>query len=267
MVGSLKTMLWKYCQENPRNWANCLDQVLFAYRTSVHSATGFAPFFLDKGRFPRLPLIIIMGTDVKDVLGDNYSQAAYMLYHRLQDAYQAAHESIKTNQISSKKRYDSKINVQSFVEGEWAYLWKPAPRDCDYKKFYDHFRGPYKIVKKMTDHQYKIEIGESKYDVVHMELMKSASPPEHAQNDDYDRGENSSLIEPQFPNDRPPSNKGVSAPSPSLKTVNDSKGNSRNSDSDDIVVIKQPRTTQTQAREPRITTRTRVQRVPNQHRG
>ena len=47
MVGTLKGMLWKYCQSNPHNWVNCLDQVLFAYRTSVHSATGFSAFFMD----------------------------------------------------------------------------------------------------------------------------------------------------------------------------------------------------------------------------
>ena len=119
MVGTLKGMLWKYSQENPRNWANSLDQVLFAYRTALHSATGFSPFFLDKGRLPRLPLHVLMGTDIKNVLGDNYSQAAYELFHRLQNAYLAAHESIRSKQESSKKRYDAKINVQSFVEGEY----------------------------------------------------------------------------------------------------------------------------------------------------
>ena len=44
--GTLKGLLWAYCQKNPKNWLKCLDQVLFAYRTSVHSATGYSPFFL-----------------------------------------------------------------------------------------------------------------------------------------------------------------------------------------------------------------------------
>ena len=207
MVGTLKGMLWKYSQENPRNWANSLDQVLFAYRTALHSATGFSPFFLDKGRLPRLPLHVLMGTDIKNVLGDNYSQAAYELFHRLQNAYLAAHESIRSKQESSKKRYDAKINVQSFVEGEWAYVWKPAPRDCNFKKFFDHFRGPFKIVKKLTDHLYKIEIANNKFDVVHMELMKSAFPPKNPdqlrEDIDYDCGEDKSLMEPDFPDNRP----------------------------------------------------------------
>ena len=261
MVGTLKGMLWKYCQENPRNWANCLEQVLFAYRTAVHSATGFSPFFLDKGRLPRLPLHVLMGTDVENVLGDTYSQAAYDLYQRLQKAYMSAHESIKSKQISSKKRYDSKINVQSFVEGEWAYVWKPAPKNCNYRKFYDHFRGPFKIVKKLTDHLYKIKIAENKFDTVHMELMKSAPPsenPDQVENDvDYDCGEDKSLIEPKFPDNKPPP--GGEVVPPLDRTVRD-----RSDDEEDGgLILVQPTDQQQGHRYPR---RDRVQRVPYQHR-
>ena len=268
MVGTLKTMLWKYCQENPRNWTNCLDQVLFAYRTAVHSSTGFSPFFLDKGRLPRLPLHLMMGTDVTNVLGDSYSQAAYTLYHRLQDAYLAANESIKSKQISSKKRYDAKINVQRFVEGEWAYVWKPAPRDCDHKKFYDHFRGPFRIVKKLTDHLYKIQIGENKFDTVHMELMKSASPPESPSevriDDKYDRGEDKSLIEPKFPDNRPPQ-ESVVRNSHDLRDDQNNRNMAVDNDDedDDDLILVSPNDQQTERRYPQ---RNRRQRVPYQHR-
>ena len=121
MVGTLKGMIWKCSHENPQNWANSLDQVLFTYRTALHSATGFAPFFLDKGR-PRSPHRVLMGTDIKNLLGEIYSQTAYELFHCLQNTYQAAHASIRSKLESSKKRCDAKITVQSIVEGEWAYV-------------------------------------------------------------------------------------------------------------------------------------------------
>ena len=87
-----------------------------------------------------------------------------------------ANDCIKSKQISSKKYYDTDINVQNFIEGEWAYVWKPAPKGCDSRKFYDHWRGPYEIVKKISSHSYKIKLSEDKYDMVHMELMKAAAP-------------------------------------------------------------------------------------------
>ena len=177
MVGTLKGMLWKYCQENPNNWINCLEQVIFAYRTSVHSSTGFSPFFLDKGRLPRLPMHILMGVKPKTIMGKHYSDYTYNLYHKLQNAYAVANDAIRTKQISSKRHHDIDINVQNFIEGEWVYIWKPAPKGCEGRKFYDHWRGPFEIVKKLTTHSYQIKLTEDKFDVVHMELMKAAAPP------------------------------------------------------------------------------------------
>ena len=171
----------------------------------MHSATRFSPFFLDKGRLPRLALNVMMGVDVNKVLGTNYNTAAHDLYHRLQETYKEAHENIKGKQISSKRRYDTKVNVQSFVTGEYAYVWKPPPAHCDYRKFYDPYRGPFKIIKKVTDHTYKIKVGDDKYDTVHMELMKAAPPPsdttEVKEYDGYDSGGSAGIDETEVRRD------------------------------------------------------------------
>ena len=223
---------------------------LFAYRTVLHSATVFCPFFLDNG------------TDIKNVLGDNYSQAAYELFRSLQIAYQAAHESIRSKQESSKKRYDAKINVQSFVEGEWAYVWKPAPRDCNFKKIFDHFRGPFKIVKKLTDHLYKIEIANNKFYIVHMELMKSLFPreiPDQIRKDiDYDSGEDKSLVEPDFPDNRPLTEKKLT------QTVNRDEL-LREHDETPLILVPPAIPFQPLQQERRYPSRNRVQHIPYQH--
>ena len=59
------------------------------------------------------------------------------------------------------------------------YVWKPVPHGCTYKKFYDHYRGPFKIVDKVTKHTYKIALdeGAGRFDVIHMEHMKDAQIP------------------------------------------------------------------------------------------
>ena len=177
VIGTIKNMLWKFCQENPKDWVTLLDQVMFAYRTSVHSTTGYSPFFLDKGRLPRLPLDIVMGTKPDNLLGDNYSEAAYNLYHKLQKAYKFVNDNIVTRQEYNKKRYDEKANVKKYDIGSWVYVWKPTPAYCTYRKFYDNYRGPFRIVDKVTDHGYKIDLGSDKYDVVHMEHLKTAIAP------------------------------------------------------------------------------------------
>ena len=179
VIGTLKNLLWKYCQENPTNWLNCLNQVMFAYRTTIHSTTGYSPYFLDKGRLPRLPLDIVMGTDVKSSLGEDGTKSAYDLYTKLQETYKFVNENIKGHQISSKKRYDEKANVKHFDVGSWVYVYKPTPPGCTYKKFYDNYRGPFQITEKLTPHTYKIVLDRTKgtSDIVHMEHLKQAQQP------------------------------------------------------------------------------------------
>ena len=117
-----------------------------------------------------------MGVSPKAILGKHYSDFAYNLYHKLQNAYAAANNAIKTKQIASKKYHDVDINVQNFIKGEWVYIWKPAPKGCESRKFYDHWQGPYEVVMKITSHSYQIKLAENKLDIVHMELMKAAAP-------------------------------------------------------------------------------------------
>ena len=176
---SIKNMLWKFCQKNPKDWIDCLDQVMFAYRTSVHSATGFSPYFIDKGRLPRLPIDALLGTVPGTITNDHFGEAAQKLYNRMRETFAFVEDALQAKQVSSKRRYDAKAKVQTFKVGSWVYVWKPAPQGCTYKKFYDHYRGPFRIVEQCTAHTYKIVLDEAKgkFDVVHMEKLKDAKIP------------------------------------------------------------------------------------------
>ena len=177
LIGTIKNMLWKFCQENPKDWINLLDQVMFAYRTSIHTSTGHSPFFMDKGRSARIPMDVIMGTKVDQVLGETYSQTASNLYHKLQNTYNAVTKTIQGKQDYSKKRYDENAVVKHYKVGDWIYVWKPTPAYCKYKKFYDNFRGPFEITAKVGDHGYEIDLGSGKRDIVHMEHLKAGEKP------------------------------------------------------------------------------------------
>ena len=100
-----------------------------------------------------------------------------------------------------------------------------------------------------------------------MELMKSALPPkkpDEFKNDDmYDCGEDKSLIETKFPNDRPPPGNVVSSP-PAVQIDQNKKNRATaNDDDDDDLISVSPNDEQAGHRFPR---RTRQLRVPYQHR-
>ena len=175
--GTLKRLLWAYCQENPKNWVNCLDQVLFAYRTTVHSSTNYSPFFLRYGTHPRLPVDVITGTLPHELVDKPHCQYARDLFYKLHDVYEFVRKHLNAKQVSMKKRWDRNAHVKHYNVNDWVYVWKPAPPKCDFRKFYDHYKGPFKITAKVTDYTYKIELHEGKFDIVHTEKLRAAKPP------------------------------------------------------------------------------------------
>ena len=175
--GTLKGLLWAHCQENPKNWLNCLDQVLFAYRTTVHSATGYSTFFLRYGTHPRLPVDLITGSQPPQLENKAQNQYARDLYYKLHKVYTFVRDHLKSKQISMKKQFDRSSHIVQYNVGDFVYVWKPAPAGCDHRKFYDHYQGPFKIVSKVTEYTYKIELQPGKHDIVHMEKLRLAKPP------------------------------------------------------------------------------------------
>ena len=49
-------MLSQYVSKNEKDWDKWLPNVLFAYRSAVHSTTWVSPFETLYGRRPRLPI-------------------------------------------------------------------------------------------------------------------------------------------------------------------------------------------------------------------
>jgi hypothetical protein len=51
-------MLLAHVNEDKDNWDDQLQQLAFAYNTSIHATTGYTPYELVYGRKPKLPLDI-----------------------------------------------------------------------------------------------------------------------------------------------------------------------------------------------------------------
>jgi len=57
--GTLKTMLKRMCSENPKDWDQYIDALLFAYREAPQESLGYAPFEMLYGRTVNGPLHIL----------------------------------------------------------------------------------------------------------------------------------------------------------------------------------------------------------------
>lgn len=57
-----------------RDWSSCLPQVLYAYNTTPHQATGESPFFLMFGQEPRLPVDVLL--EFRTLLGVTFTSGS-----------------------------------------------------------------------------------------------------------------------------------------------------------------------------------------------
>ena len=82
-------------KNHPWSWEHHLRKVCFAYNTSVHSTTGFTPFYLLFGRQPVLPMDLMFSPAQKSVTPSEY--VAHLKYS-LANAYESARKCTGTQQ-------------------------------------------------------------------------------------------------------------------------------------------------------------------------
>ena len=102
-------------EKNLENWDLVLPKVLFAYNTTVHSATGLTPYSLIFGDQARVPSEILLGPPSKDV-----SFGSFALNHAklLSKSFEIARENSAEAQKHSKDYYDLGAIQRIFKPGD-----------------------------------------------------------------------------------------------------------------------------------------------------
>ncbi|MCO5608753.1 hypothetical protein L7F22_062968 [Adiantum nelumboides] len=170
----LEDMLRSYVSKKQSNWKDYLPILEFAYNNSKHSVTGFTPFMLMYGFQPRSPMAVGLEKEkiqyVKDFLEDR------------NDMLKAACESIRSAQDRAKTYANKARRKVTFEKGDFVFLKVPAKSEtmktvkCD--KLSPRYYGPFKILKKIGDVAYKLELLESSqvHSVFHVKFERQKAP-------------------------------------------------------------------------------------------
>lgn len=116
----------KHLTDGREKWAELLDGLLFAYRTSVHASTGYTPFFLVHGRQPRLPIDVAMENktsfEAKDGelnrIQPDFDSLVEQMKRVRKAAAGKAFKNIEKAQAIQKKHYDKRHSVEPLKHGE-----------------------------------------------------------------------------------------------------------------------------------------------------
>ena len=144
------------------DWDTWIKMSMFSYNTSVHSAHGFTPHELVFGQKTRLPSEFESQTIEK-----TYEMYLDELIFKLNDTQKMVSTRLLEAKERSKRYYDEKLNTKDFTVGEEVYLLK----EPQIGKFDEQYAGRYTIIELIGDRNAKIDLGNNKTKVVHIDKL------------------------------------------------------------------------------------------------
>ena len=157
--GTLKKMLIRMSNEQPKEWDRFIEPLLFAYREVPQESTGFSPFELLYGRTLRGPMSILRDLWTKEGIDNEVIttyQYVFDLRNRIEDTCTLARENLLTAQQKYKKHFDKSARLRTMDIGERVLVMLPT----DHNKLLLRWKGPYPVMEKVGVADYRIKIGE-----------------------------------------------------------------------------------------------------------
>ncbi|CAL2276889.1 unnamed protein product [Prunus armeniaca] len=155
---TLGNMVRSVCGEKPKQWDYALLQVEFAYNSAVHSATGKSPFSIVYTAIPNHVVDL-----VKLPRGQQTSMAAKNLAEEVVAVRDEVKQKLEQTNAKYKAAADRHRRVKVFQEGNsvMIFLRKERFPVGTYSKLKPKKYGPYKVLKRINDNAYVIELPDS----------------------------------------------------------------------------------------------------------
>ena len=176
---TLCTMLSTFVEDNQRNWDTLLPYVMMAYRSTEHETTGMSPNMLMLGRETTIPLDIIY--EMPPCLKPRErNEWVWELRENLESVHTFVRQNTG-NAVSRQKRYhDQKTNYEQLEISDNVYVLFPVRKSGMSPKLTSFWKGPYKIMSKLSDVLYKVNCGRDGVpQIIHVDRIRKAvkQPP------------------------------------------------------------------------------------------
>ena len=180
--GDLKDRMRTLSQEVGREWPSVVDDFAGVHNCTVHSATGFTPFFLMHGWEARLPYDLL--TDGKQRAVDEPVEVQDWVQRfvtLVSDARSAARErqghKMQERQLRAELVARTINPPPVFHEGQLVLVDKRHKNKGEKKGGHVLWTGPYRVLRKISAIVYLIEREGGREDVVHVDRLKRFKSP------------------------------------------------------------------------------------------
>ena len=165
----------KFVNSKITDWDEHLPYLVMALNTSAHSSTGVSPFAMVYGVEANLPVDLVFPPP-EHLSGHFTSGSEYIEFLRnsMADVHQYAREQLRKSALRQQRSYDAKAKTKpAFKIGDLVRYFYPPLRVAN--KFANQWIGPYTIISKETDVNYRIkgmlQSGREDIRVVHMDNL------------------------------------------------------------------------------------------------
>ncbi|KAK1601962.1 hypothetical protein QYE76_027067 [Lolium multiflorum] len=170
---SLSTLLRVLVKKNLKAWEDCIPHAEFAYNRAKHSTTMRSPFMVVYGFEPPTAIDLLPLPLHEQVNMDIDKRAQYM-----KKLHEDTRATIEQQVLRQATRLNLKKKARIFNEGDlvWIHLRKdrfPQERNSKLKPRGD---GPFKVLKRINDNAYIVDIPTSKYLVSNTFNVSDLSP-------------------------------------------------------------------------------------------
>ena len=168
---TIKNLLKKVAVERPKDWSRYLAPLMFAVRDTPQDSTGFSPFELLYGRTVRTPMTLLKelwtGEVEEPELKTTY-QYVIDLRERIEETCALAKEELSKVQTRNQKYYNRKTRNRQLKVGDYVLLLLPT----EHNKLLLAWQGPFPVVAKVGEVDYRVEVAPGKVKTYHVNLLK-----------------------------------------------------------------------------------------------
>ena len=156
-IQTVNRLLRSYTHNDPTNWVELLPMLEFSYNSTYHSAIKTTPFTADIGRNPTVPPF------QSAYQFDRQSFKATDLAEKLKGVHARTQQFLVDAQHEQERWANRTREEITYEVGDWILLHRDAYAPATeaknrYLKLQQVYYGPFKIVKKISDQAFEVDI-------------------------------------------------------------------------------------------------------------